>query len=80
MALSRNRRRQLLSGNGLQIAALEYGRISEPPRFLAHGRVLDGRLGDPPLPRPLQSRMCYREFLAQVPKPQVFVSARRCSI
>ncbi len=31
-------------------------------RFLAGSPIFDGRLGDPPLPRPLQSRMRHRKF------------------
>jgi hypothetical protein len=38
---------------------------------VAGSPVLDGRLGDPPLP----SRTRHPEFLAQVTEPQVFVNA-----
>jgi len=41
------------------------GRAGSPSRpVLAGSPIFDGRLGDPPLPRPLQSRMRHRKFKA----------------
>jgi hypothetical protein len=61
--------------NWLQIAAL-VGPDLRAGRFRAGSSVLDGRLGDPPLPRLLQSYLRHPKFFARVTEPQVFVNTR----
>jgi hypothetical protein len=44
-------------------------------RFSAGSLLLDGRLGDPPLPYPLRSYLRHPKFIAQVAGLQVLVNA-----
>jgi len=68
----------------MQAGRRRQGRISEAAGSWLAALVLDGRLGDPPLPRPLQSSMRHPKVLAHVTEPQVLVNAgnllnRRCA-